>query len=67
MPQYQQLKKGQARIRILPKDASRAYLILMQKTMGKLQVLPNNIYVIDDGLVGELQKLGLSYERIEDN
>lgn len=67
MPQYQQLKKGQARIRILPKDASRAYLILMQKTMGKLQVLPNNIYVIDDVQVGELEKLGLSYERIEDS
>ena len=66
MPQYQQLKKGQSRIRILPKDASRAYLLLMQKTMGKLQVLPNNIYILDDSLVSELEKLGLEYEKIED-
>ena len=66
MPQYQQLKKGQARIKILPKDASRAYLLLMQKTMGGLQVLPNDIYIIDDSLVSELDKIGLAFERVED-
>ena len=32
MPQYQQQKKGQSRVRILSKDATRAYLLLMQKT-----------------------------------
>ena len=40
MPQYQQQKKGMARIRVLGKDATRAYMLLMQKTGGKMQALP---------------------------
>ena len=32
MPQYQQQKKGQSRIRVISKDATRAYLFLMKNT-----------------------------------
>ena len=51
MPQYQSQKKGQARIRVLPKDATRAYLLLMRHSGGKLQVLPNDVYVIEESML----------------
>lgn len=65
MPQYQQQKKGQARVRILPKDATRAYLLMMRHSGGKLQVLPNDVYVIDEKLLGLLAESAVSYEVIE--
>jgi hypothetical protein len=65
MPQYQQQKKGQARVRILPKDAMRAYLLMMKQSGGKLQVLPNDVYVIDEKLLSMLTDGGISYEVIE--
>ena len=34
MPQYQRQKQGQARVRILPKDATRAYLLMMKHSGG---------------------------------
>jgi hypothetical protein len=65
MPQYQQLKKGYARVRILPKDAPRAYLLLMQKSGGRLQALPNDIYVLDENLLQVLDENRMDYEVIE--
>jgi hypothetical protein len=65
MPQYQQQKKGQARVRILAKDATRAYLLMMKQSGGKLQVLPNDVYVIDEKLLSMLTDGGISYEVIE--
>ena len=65
MPQYQQQKKGQARVRILPRDATRAYLLMMKQSGGKLQVLPNDVYVIDEALLAMLTEGGVSYEVIE--
>ena len=65
MPQYQQQKKGQARVRILPKDATRAYLLMMKQSGGKLQVLPNDVYVIDEKLLSTLTESGIGYEVIE--
>ena len=65
MPQYQQQKKGQSRVRILSKDATRAYLLLMQKTGGKLQVLPNDVYVIEERLLSALTEHGIEFELIE--
>ena len=65
MPQYQQQKKGQSRVRILSKDATRAYLLLMQKTGGKLQVLPNDVYVIEESLLPDLTANGIGFELIE--
>jgi hypothetical protein len=65
MPQYQQQKKGQSRVRILSKDATRAYLLLMQKTGGKLQVLPNDVYVIEESLLPALTANGIGFELIE--
>ena len=65
MPQYQQQKKGQSRVRILSKDATRAYLLLMQKTGGKLQVLPNDVYVIEERLLPALTEHGIEFELIE--
>lgn len=65
MPQYQQQKKGQARIRILPKDATRAYLLMMKSSGGKLQVLPNDVYVIDEKLLATLSESEIGYEVLE--
>ena len=65
MPQYQQQKKGQARVRILPKDATRAYLLLMRHSGGKMQVLPNDVYVIDEKLLTILVDNGIEYDTIE--
>ena len=65
MPQYQQQKKGQARVRILPKDAARAYLILMRATQGRMQALPNEVYVIDDNILPELDKNQIEYETLD--
>lgn len=65
MPQYQQQKKGQARVRILPKDATRAYLLMMKHSGGKMQVLPNDVYLIDEKLLSILSESSISYEVIE--
>ena len=65
MPQYQQQKKGQARIRILPKDATRAYLLMMKHSGGKLQVLPNDLYVVESELLPVLEQNQIAYEVIE--
>ena len=65
MPQYQQQKKGQSKIRVLPVDATRAYLLMMKQSGGKLQVLPNDVYMIDEKLLAALTESGISYEVIE--
>ncbi len=65
MPQYQQMKKGYARVRILPKDATLAYMTLMRETGGKLQVLPNDVYVIEERLVNLLSEKQIEFETIE--
>ena len=65
MPQYQQQKKGQAKVRILSKDATRAYLLLMKQSGGKLQVLPNDVYVIDEKVLPQLTENHIEFEVIE--
>ena len=65
MPQYQEQKKGQARIRVLPKDATRAYLFLMQSSGGRLQVLPNDVYVIDESLLPLLKEQRIDFEMLD--
>jgi hypothetical protein len=65
MPQYQQQKKGQARIRVLGKDATRAYMLLMQKTGGKMQALPGDVYVIDEALLTYLKEQNIEFETIQ--
>ena len=65
MPQYQQQKKGQARIRVLGKDATRAYMLLMQKTGGKLQVWPGDVFVVDEPLVTYVQENRIEFETID--
>lgn len=65
MPQFQQLKKGFARVRILPEDATRAYLLLMRHSGGKLQALPNDIYVLDEMLFPLLRENKIQFEIIE--
>jgi len=62
MPQYQQQKKGMARIKVLSKDATRAYMLLMQKTGGKMQALPGNVFVIDEALLEFLKANNIEYE-----
>ncbi len=66
MPQFYQQKKGQARVRILPKDATRAFLLLMQKTGGSLQVLPQDSYIIDESLLVDLTVSGIAFERLDE-
>ena len=65
MPQYQQQKKGQARIRVAGKDATRAYMLLMQKTGGRLQALPGDVFVVDEPLLSYLQEHNIAFETIE--
>lgn len=65
MPQFQQLKKGYARVRILPEDATRAYLLLMRQSGGKLQALPNDIYVLDEKQLPLLKENNIQFETIE--
>jgi len=65
MPQYQERKKGQARVRILSKDATRAYLFLMKETGGKMQVLPGDVYVLEERLLPLLQANQIEYEDLE--
>lgn len=65
MPQYQQQKKGQARIRVLPRDAARVVLLLMQHSGGKLQSLPNDVYVVEDRLLPILTENGIEFEVLE--
>ena len=66
MPQYYQQKKDQARIKILSKDATRAYMLLMKQTGGKLQVLPQDTYVIDELLLPTLEENGIGFERLDE-
>ena len=65
MPQYQQQKKGMARIRVIGKDATRAYMLLMQKSGGKLQALPGDVFVIDETLLEYLKTQNIAYETLE--
>ncbi len=65
MPQYYQQRKDQARVRILSKDATRAYILLMRKTGGKMQALPQDTYVIDEMLLPDLEAEGIEYERLD--
>lgn len=65
MPQYQQLKRGQVRVRILPPDAMRAYLICMQQFGGRVQVLPGDVYVLDETQLAVLEQNGVQYETID--
>jgi hypothetical protein len=64
MPQYQQQKKGQARIRVAGKDATRAYMLLMQKTGGKMQALPGDVFVVDEALLAFLKDNNIGFETI---
>ena len=65
MPQYYQQRKDQARVRVLSKDATKAYLFLMRRTNGALQVLPQDTYIIDELILPELQANGIDYERLD--
>ena len=65
MPQFQQLKKGYARVRILPKDATRAYLMLMRQSKGRLNVLPNDVYEMDETQIQSLTDSGIGFERVD--
>ena len=65
MPQYQQQKKGQARIRILSEDTTRVYLMLMQKTNCKMQALPGGVFVLDETMLTFLEGQNIPFEVIE--
>lgn len=65
MPQYEQLKKGYARVRILPKDATRAYLLLMKQSGGRLKVLPNDLYELEEAQIQALTDSGIEFELVK--
>lgn len=65
MPQYQQLKKGQSRIRVLSKDATRAYLLLMKHCGGRLTSLPNDIYVVEERILPILEENLIDFELLD--
>ncbi len=63
MPQYQQQKAGHSRVRVLSKDATRAYLLMVKQSKGRnLQVLPNDIYVVDEAMLETLKENNISFE-----
>jgi hypothetical protein len=62
MPQFQQQKKGLARIKVAGKDSTRAYMLLMQHTGGKMQALPGNVFVFDEALLDFLKTNNVQYE-----
>ena len=66
MPQYQQQKKNQARIKVLGKDATRAYMLLMQKSAGRLQALPGDVFVLDQSLLEFLDANKIEYENLNE-
>ncbi len=66
MPQYQKQKKGQARIRIVPQDSTRGYLLMMRQQGGhKLQVLADDVYVVDESLLTILTENQITFEILE--
>jgi hypothetical protein len=66
MPQFQQQKKGFARIRILSEDATRAYLLMVRHSKGRsMQVLPNEVYVVDSSTLQVLEDNQIPYEVLE--
>lgn len=65
MPQFDQHKKGQARIRVLSKDSTRAYMLLMRELAGKLQALPGDVFVLSESALRLLDEQGIQYEVIQ--
>ncbi len=65
MPQYQQQKKGQARVRIVTKDATRAYLLIMKHNNTRLQAMPNEVYVIEDRMLPILTENHIEFEILD--
>lgn len=66
MPQFQQQKKGFSRVRVLSKDATRAYLLMVKKSKGRnLQALPGDIFQVDEETLKVLDENSISYEVIE--
>jgi hypothetical protein len=65
MPQFQQHKKGQARIRVLSEDSTRAYMLMMRNSAGRLQVLSNDVYVVEEKLLDVLTENGIRFEKLE--
>ncbi len=64
MPQFQEQKKGQARIKVLGGNGNRAYIFLMRKTGGKIQALPDDIFVLDRSHLPLLEENNIPYEEI---
>ena len=64
MPIFDQLKKGEARVRILPPDTMRGFTVLMQLTGGKLQVLPQDLYVVEAKIVPMLRERNIAFEEV---
>ncbi|GDX41270.1 hypothetical protein LBMAG21_15620 [Armatimonadota bacterium] len=66
MPQFQQQKKGFSRVRVLSKDATRAYLLMVKKSKGRsLQALPGDIFQVDAETLKVLDENAIPYEVIE--
>jgi hypothetical protein len=65
MPQFEKQKKGQARVRVLAEDSTRAYLLMMRHAGGKLQVLSNDVYVIEEKLLDVLTENGIRFETLD--
>lgn len=66
MPQFEQQKKGYARVRVLSEHSTRAYLLMVRHSAGRnLQALPNDIYVVDQSTLKVLDDNQIPYEMIE--
>ena len=67
MPQFQRRQAGQARVKILPRDATRAYMLMMKQSGAKLRALPNDVFECDESVVQVLRDHGIAFEDLTEN
>ncbi len=65
MPQFQEQRKNQVRIRVATQLSSRAYMLLMRKSSGKMQALPGDIFLVEREYLTALSENNIPYEEIE--
>ncbi len=64
MPQFQEQKKGMAKVKVLGGMGQRAYILLMRKTNGKIQSLPDDVFVLQREIIPYLTENGIAYEEL---
>ncbi len=64
MPQFQEQRKNQVRIRVANQLSSRAYMVLMRKSGGKMQALPGDVFLVQREYLTALSENNIPFEEI---